>query len=232
MIRINLLGDKVDYAVVIATHALIFSVAMFFVITACVMSFTSIRGAVVEARQERDDLKIELAKLKKITAEVEDLEKKKVTLREKLMTIAQLKAKKQGPVRILDAINVSLPEQAWLTGIKEKGGFLEISGSALDNETIAKYMSDLAKSDYIEGVDLVQSKQIIKDEVPIKEFGLRAELSTALGVAARQSGQSGQTEQAATAENPASDAPVDEEKLRQEMLQKLLKQLEQNESAS
>lgn len=45
----------------------------------------------------------------------------------------------------------------WLTTLTQSGGNMKVSGMALDNRTIAKYMDDLKSSPYIQSVHLASS---------------------------------------------------------------------------
>jgi Tfp pilus assembly protein PilN len=48
--------------------------------------------------------------------------------------------------------------------MKEARGNLTLTGTAMDNETVALFMTNLEKSDYISGVDLQSAKlRIIPD---------------------------------------------------------------------
>jgi Tfp pilus assembly protein PilN len=54
----------------------------------------------------------------------------------------------------MDQLSVNLPGKIWLTALKQSGMELKIEGTALDNQTISKYMTNLEKSLYFKSVDL------------------------------------------------------------------------------
>lgn len=172
MIRINLLGEKIDRSGSYVLQALGGAVVVFFALFLSFMLYDSVASQVAALQDEESQLKIELARLEKVTKEVEELEKKRKLLTDKLRTIATLKAKKTGPVRILDDINLAVPERAWLEGITQKGQVLEIKGVALDNQTIALFMKNLEQGKFVSSVDLVVSSELVKDDVKLKEFTL------------------------------------------------------------
>ena len=183
MIRVNLLGEKVDYSVEIATHALILGASVLVVFFACGWAHSGLSDDLTYIKREKRELEKELEKLKKVTERVQDLESKQKTLREKLLTIAHLKAKKHGPVRVLDTVNTVLPERAWVDELEERDGFLEIQGVAFDNQTIADFMNKLGASDYFGDVDLVLSRQkSSSDDTSLKEFLLRAQIVTPMKI--------------------------------------------------
>ncbi|MBL7661992.1 PilN domain-containing protein [bacterium] len=182
LVQVNLLGEKPDFAV---RHALQILLFVGSIITLTISSFVlyqnaSTKNALLEGQKQT--FETQLNKLRKVTAEVSDLEKKKRMLREKLMTIAALKAKKRGPVRILDEIGTSVPKEAWIKSLEERDTGITLSGVALDNQTISAFMSNLSKSKYFTGVDLQHSTQFELEGVKVKEFVLKVGLKDALAV--------------------------------------------------
>ena len=103
----------------------------------------------------------------------------KQDLNDKLHVIALLKKSKSGPVRVLDDLNTSIPDRSWLSTLKESENVLHIAGFALDNQTIAAFMKDLARSDFFESVDLEETKIAQKDGVKIRAFSLNSKINYA-----------------------------------------------------
>lgn len=182
MININLLGEKPDkrgiYSIQIASFIAVVCITMI----VCFVVSDKFSTELEAKHGEKELLDARLAKLRVKTKQVEQLENKQKLLKEKLTTIAQIKANKQGPVRVLDDINKSLPERAWLDSINEKGGYVELKGVAIDNQTISQLMFDLEKSKYFDDVKLAFSEMIVKDEVKLKQFSLTAKLASLLNV--------------------------------------------------
>ena len=143
----------------------------------CVMLQVSIGSSITNLTQEQESLDQELARLKDRTKEVRDLEKKRSELSQKLALIAVLKKNKLGPVRIMDDLNVAIPERAWITEIKESSSEMKILGLALDNQTIALFMKDLEASDYFLSVDLEETKQVEMKGINLQSFVLNAKIS-------------------------------------------------------
>lgn len=180
MIRINLLGEQVDDSKVFVTHAAVSGGAMLATLVLCALLQSNAMSRVETVRSEKEQLEMRLMELKKVTKRVESLEANKKLLREKLQTISVLKLKKRGPVQIVDSMRAALPERAWLLSSKQKAGNLEISGLALDNQTISEFMGNLKKSDYFGKVDLVVSTQKVKDKVKMKQFLVIAQIADPL----------------------------------------------------
>jgi Tfp pilus assembly protein PilN len=49
-------------------------------------------------------------------------------------------------------------DKLWLRSLREKSGVLVLEGTAMDNETVALFMTNLEKSAYISSVDLKTTK--------------------------------------------------------------------------
>lgn len=179
MIKINLLGDEtiIDHSSIYWLAGYVASVAACFAVFFYLNS--SITGSIDDLRGQEQSLEAQLNRLKATTKEVRDLEAKKEELRDKLAVIAILKRSKAGPVRVMDDLNLALPERAWLTNVKERDGRLRIQGLALDNQTIAGFMKELEGSDYFSAVDLVETKRAQWKGVRITSFILQAKVNYA-----------------------------------------------------
>ncbi len=183
MIRINLLGEKVDRSGAIVVHSLAAGAASFVAIVVCFFVHSSLSNRIEIVSSQKSLYETQVARLREKTKKVENLEKDKKLLSEKLTTIARLKAKKTGPVHLLDDITLNIPERSWLTGIKQKADGLEFTGIALDPQTVSSFMTKLSSSLWIGGVELSYSKQMIRDDVPVQEFSLLVKLRNALDAA-------------------------------------------------
>lgn len=177
MIKINLLGDEtvIDHSG--RLWAIGYGASLIVLILTCLVLRQSISSEVEELEANKASLDADLARLKETTKEVRDFDQKKKVLEDKLIAIAELKKKKSGPVKMLDDLNVALPERAWLTEVGEKGGSFNLVGVALDHQTIAKFMEALEASNYFDRVDLTESKQVERQGVKVKEFNLKTTIN-------------------------------------------------------
>jgi len=96
-----------------------------------------------QRRRERDELLVYIKK-------VEELEARREALRHKIDVINELKRNQQGPVRILDEVSRALPELVWLTSAKLTGMNVELGGSAMDENAVANYISNLDASPFFD----------------------------------------------------------------------------------
>lgn len=186
MIHINLLGEKVDRSGTYILQLLLYFGSVVCALCGCLFIYQRATAELALLKDDTTRIEQEVKILEKQTAEVKDLEQKEQLLREKLSTIAQLKIKKHGPVHVLADMSASIPEKTWLEALKERDGVIEIKGIALDNQTIAMFIGELEKSAYFEGVDLIQSKQYIKDDVKMKEFGISFKVENPLAQLTQQ----------------------------------------------
>lgn len=191
MIRINLLGEKVDRTGTYMLQLVAYIGCVVLTLAGCFAFYGATSSELDSLTEEKGMLERRLAKLEKETKEVDDLEKKRGVLKEKLNTIALLKARKQGPVKVLDNINSAIPERAWLKALKEKGGVLEIDGIALDNQTVAQFMKNLEQQKTFGTVDLVESSEFVKDEVKLKQFILSVVLTSPVSLHGASSSSAG-----------------------------------------
>ncbi|MBN8550143.1 MAG: PilN domain-containing protein [Deltaproteobacteria bacterium] len=189
MIKINLLGDDTvqdnsgTFIVAAYCASLVLCIGIFFWLQ------SSLDSKVLSVKNESLKLEAQLAHLQETTKEVKDLDKKRAELNDKLVVIATLKRNKVGPVRVLDDLNMALPERAWVTEVREGGGALHISGIALDNQTIATFMKDLGTSEYFKDVELVETKMVDKKGVKVREFTLDAKISYAGKIKLKQAAE-------------------------------------------
>lgn len=174
MIKINLLGDDtaVDHSGLLLLVGYGASVCL--LLGVFTYLFISTSSEVVNLTTEVELKRADLSRLQVKTKEVKEFERKKAELNNKLVVIAKLKRSKVGPVRVLDDLNLAVPERAWLTQIEERGGYLNISGFALDNLTVSRFMKELTESEFFSDVRLAESKEAKKGDVGITQFTLQA----------------------------------------------------------
>jgi type IV pilus assembly protein PilN len=118
----------------------------------------------------------EIAKYKSLTAEVEKKKEEQRMLQNRLNIINSLRKDKAKAARVLDELSIDKPEKLQLESLKKEGTRLGIEGIALDDETIANFMTNLRKSKLFKNVDLVVSEQIEQSKMKVKKFVLSCEI--------------------------------------------------------
>lgn len=130
-------------------------------------------GKVERLRLEISSLKKEKQRYNKIGRQIKQLEKDRQLIEKQIEIIRQLKRSSSLTVHILDEIaNITPTDRMWLTSLSQTGNNLQLSGMALDNRTIAKYMEDLKRSPYIKSVNLVSSSLKTYAGRNLKSFSL------------------------------------------------------------
>jgi len=123
--------------------------------------------------EEIKRLKIDTKDVSKFKAEREDLQRR-------LNIIHTLQRAKTGPLRVLDELAMALPGKLWLVSLKEKDGKMELKGIAMDNPTIAQFMTNLEKTGRIKNVELIVSQQVERKDLKLKEFTLTCQVLYAI----------------------------------------------------
>jgi type IV pilus assembly protein PilN len=111
-----------------------------------------------------------------LRTEFEKAKEQQRILQEKLNVINLLKKEKASPAKVLDELSIDKPEKAHFESVKKDGSKLGIEGVALDDETVANFMTNLRKSKLFKNVDLIVSEQIEVNKIPLKKFILSCEI--------------------------------------------------------
>jgi type IV pilus assembly protein PilN len=119
-----------------------------------------VQGRHLSALNEQiDELNREIQQYNTQVKEVRELERTKKELQTKLTVIQDLNRKRVGPSHVLDDLSAATPESLWLIDFGESNGQATLTGLALDNETIARFMRQLQDSPYFHTVDLVETSR-------------------------------------------------------------------------
>jgi type IV pilus assembly protein PilN len=102
---------------------------------------TALQEQVASSRREYE-------KLKPIIEMVQQFKEKNEKLKKKIDVINNLKANQQGPVRIMDEISKALPDLTWLTKLDVRGGSVNLTGQALNENAVANFVTNLRSSPY------------------------------------------------------------------------------------
>jgi type IV pilus assembly protein PilN len=113
---------------------------------------------------------------KSLRTEFEKAKEQQRILQEKLNVINLLKKEKASPAKVLDELSIDKPEKAHFESVKKDGSKLGIEGVALDDETVANFMTNLRKSKLFKNVDLIVTEQIEVNKIPLKKFILSCEI--------------------------------------------------------
>jgi type IV pilus assembly protein PilN len=103
----------------------------------------------------------EKARLEQLKVQVENFEKQKTVLQQRISVIEQLQRNRTGGQELMDAIanTVSRTDTLWLTSVDRKGDALTINGSAGSINAVANYITQLKRSGYFQNVEIKESHQ-------------------------------------------------------------------------
>jgi type IV pilus assembly protein PilN len=103
----------------------------------------------------------EKARLDQLKQQVDNFEKQKAILLQRIGVIEGLQRNRTGGQELLEAIanTVSRTDTLWLTSVERKGDALTINGSAGSINAVANYITQLRRSGYFQTVEIKESHQ-------------------------------------------------------------------------
>jgi type IV pilus assembly protein PilN len=132
-----------------------------------------LKGRINHLSEEIGSTQTQLAKYQKINQEIAEIKKKLAMLTRKIEVIESLERDRKAPVQNLDDMyQLLIEKRMWYTQIDEKGGTFKISGIAVDNQTVADYMTRIEKSERFLNVRLASIKQnkMQGKDISLKQF--------------------------------------------------------------
>jgi type IV pilus assembly protein PilN len=158
MIRINLLPVRVSKKKAAGKQQLLLFLVLVMLGYVGNFVWAQARDADLKARQAKvAKTRDEIVQLDRIIGEVKNIKEQQAALREKLDVLAELKAGRSGPVRVLDALASLTPKRLWLSKLEEKGGGASITGSAATFDDVSAFMTALKSSPYFANVELAKT---------------------------------------------------------------------------
>ena len=115
--------------------------------------------------------KTEIAKYETINKEIAEIKGKLEVLKTKMNVINDLEANRYEPVRLMDAMtNLVIPNRMWFLSFDVIGKTVNISGVAVDSQTMADFMIRLEGSKFFESVNLKTIKKQMVRQASLKSF--------------------------------------------------------------
>ena len=167
MIRINLLGRTRPKATR-TTVPLEATLQIVLLVIALVVSLGALYGhyllldrenTLIVAHIQRQTA--EKARLEQLKQQVDNFEKQKAVLQQRISVIEGLQRNRTGGQELLEAIanTVSRTDTLWLTSVERKGDGLTINGAAGSINAVANYITQLKRSGYFQTVEIKESHQ-------------------------------------------------------------------------
>jgi type IV pilus assembly protein PilN len=161
MIRINLLPFRAARKKEnIRRQVSIFLLSLVLVVIVAAWFNYLLSGKIKSIEDKIKDTKTQVDKYNKINHEIAQIKKKLDILNKKIKVIESLDLTRKAPLELL--VNMSdlvVEKQMWFTDLKEKSGQIKVVGIALDNPTIAAFMTRLESSGKYVGVRLLSISQ-------------------------------------------------------------------------
>jgi type IV pilus assembly protein PilN len=134
---------------------------------------TFLNGHINRKRAEIASTKAQVEKYQKIMDEIAEIKKKLNLVDRKIRVIKSLQADRKAPVQDLDSLyHLLVDKRMWYTSLEQKNKQFRITGIALDNYTVAEYMTRLEKSERYNNVKLASVKKhgIEGQSLSLKKF--------------------------------------------------------------
>jgi type IV pilus assembly protein PilN len=171
MIRINLVRGKrkkrreinVGFAYLIVP-ALVLAGTFYF--------HTTVTGKIDRLNADIQKANADIERLKKEIGEVEKFKVRKAELQKKVDIISNLQTGRVGPVRYFEAISAAIPEKCWIDQLTIQSDKVTLSGVALNNHTIANFMTALGQSGRFRDVVLGSAERTAVMSTKLVKFNL------------------------------------------------------------
>jgi len=172
MIRINLLPFRAARKKEnIRKQVSIFFLSFFLVVIVLAYYHISLGNKIASLKTKIETIKKEVAKFEKINKEIALLKKKLAILEKKTNVIQSLEKNRFEPVRLLDTMSLKvIAKRMWFTNFKSSAKTVEIDGIALDNRTVADFMTRLQGSGLFSAVKLRTIKKTKIKDSNLKSF--------------------------------------------------------------
>jgi Tfp pilus assembly protein PilN len=171
MIRINLLGRARPKAArqavpLEATLQVVFFLAALVVAFAVLYyNWHSTNAQITEVRLHIQKQTGEKARLEQLKAQVNEFERQKTVLQQRINIIEELQRNRTGGQELLDAVanTVVRTDTLWLTSLSRQGNALTILGTAGSINAVANFITQLEHSGYFNQIEIKESVQDSKN---------------------------------------------------------------------
>jgi Tfp pilus assembly protein PilN len=171
MIRINLLGRARPKAArqavpLEATLQVVFFMAALVVAFGVLYyNWHSTNAQITEVRLHIQKQTGEKARLEQLKAQVNEFERQKTVLQQRINIIEELQRNRTGGQELLDAVanTVVRTDTLWLTSLSRQGNALTILGTAGSINAVANFITQLEHSGYFNQIEIKESVQDSKN---------------------------------------------------------------------
>lgn len=90
------------------------------------------------------DTQRRISELEKVIGEVNNINKRKKEVEDKLKILNELRKGRSGPVRMLDALATAIPNKVAVNTFEESNSSAKLAGKAVSHEDVAEFMKSLS----------------------------------------------------------------------------------------
>jgi len=183
MVRINLISTdqavqrKKRIAIAIQNQLILGSVILSIVVLVLGVFWILLDRKISSMELEKTAKTAELEVLKAQVQEVENYERDKKTVLERIGVIVKLRENQAIPVQLLDGVSQGIPARVWLTALHENDGKVDIEGRSMTNGEIVDFVNNLKENPMFQGVQLLESRQEKEIGVSVYAFKLTFSIS-------------------------------------------------------
>ena len=191
MIRINLLGQprpkdrpRLEGPPEATLQIVLFVLSLFFAFGVLWFHWRQLSNDVSQRQGQIRALQAQKTQLELLKQQVENFERQKAVLQQRISVIEQLQRNRTGGQELLDALagTVTRTETLWLTSLSRKGNALTIEGTAASVNAVANLITQLKRSGYFQKVEIKETHQDERNTaVQTFLFTLMAEFSLPQG---------------------------------------------------
>ena len=182
MIKINLLPfRKARRRENVRRQVNVYFLCLLFLFSLMVYFHFDLDRQLAEWETQKESLQNELKTYEAITREIAQLKGETQTLKSKMKVIRNLEKQRVGPVQLLAEVARAAPlDRLWLESLSESKGVVTLQGTAMDNHTVALFMTQLEKAPQIRSVDLDKTTLKFFPEHKLRAAGFVLTCRTAL----------------------------------------------------
>jgi len=176
MIRINLLPFRAARKKEnIRRQVSVFLLSFLFITVALFYYNSSLNGQIATLNTIKENNKKEIKKYNKVNNEIKEIKKKLNLIKKRMAIVKKIGEDRKEPVILLDTMTkMIISKRMWLTKFSAIEDTVTIKGIALDNKTVADFMTRLQTSKLFTSVNLKNLKQhkIKEKNLILKNFDI------------------------------------------------------------
>jgi len=173
MIRINLIPHREEFRKKqIIEYITVFVSSVLLVIGIIIVIDIWSTQELTDLQAEQALLKTQNAQLSKKIGELRNLDSLRKDVEGKLQIVDELQAGRFRSFNTLVAIAKSIPQNIWLSSLKDNSGSLSLSGMGESSKAVANFMRALESSVYFNDVRLTVDKEAQAEGVSVRQFAL------------------------------------------------------------